>query len=466
MWVALAALGATVATGLPAQQTVQQAVPDARHRLRGVVHDSLAGAPLVGALVQLVAEEPPGDSIPAVLATTTDSLGQFHFAALPAGRYRLGFFHDMLDGVGIAPVVRPLRIPDDLPRRDPLLLAGPSASTIRRAVCTDTVAGVAVGRVRDASRDTPPDSGTVVSEWLEMTLSARGLTRHPQRRQQPIGRGGWFVACGLPRAGTLRLSATTTRDSTERVEYTMTGDGLLRRDLFPPAQEDSTVVRLQGRVVRAGDGQPVPGALVQVGATGSEAPVTTRSEADGAWRLTTRPSGSRTLEVRAVGFYPVQQPIAVTADVERRTRPLRTELTSMKALLDTVKVLARYDRYQTATEFTERRRSGVGRFLTATQIAQRQPLVVSDLFLAMPGIAVERDSTGMPVLRMRGLFAERCEPAIYVNGFQMQGFDASTLDTFLHPDELLGVEVYTESTVPPQFSPGMSGCGSLVFWTR
>ena len=457
----IATLLAVVTASLPAQPP-----SPGFHALRGVVHDSLTGAPLREALVQLVVDTSAEATPAAVRAVLSDSLGRFHFDSIPTGRYRLGFFHDLLDGTGIAPVVQMLEIPRDLPRGDPLVLASPSAATMRRALCADTSGGTAMGRMRHAAHGTARDGGTVITEWLEVTLSPRGLTRRPQRRLHPVEAGGWYVACGLPRAGAVLLSATGGTDSTERVEHAMPLDGLLRQDLFLPSPGDTTRLLIQGLVQRAGDGRPISGALIQVGATGSVTPSTTRSDADGRWRLTTGALGSRTLEIKAVGFYPVQQPIAMAPEAPDVTAPIRTALTSMKAVLDTVKVMARYDRYRIATEFTERRRSGVGRYLTANQIAGRQVLVVSDLFTVMPGVYVERDSTGMPVLLMRGLFADRCVPAIFVNGFQMQGFDAQALDTFIHPEELLGVEVYTESTVPPQFSPGMSGCGSLVFWTR
>ena len=31
---------------------------------------------------------------------------------------------------------------------------------------------------------------------------------------------------------------------------------------------------------------------------------------------------------------------------------------------------------------------------------------------------------------------------------------------------MAGIEVYTGAMVPPEFQPGMIGCGSIVIWTR
>jgi hypothetical protein len=41
------------------------------------------------------------------------------------------------------------------------------------------------------------------------------------------------------------------------------------------------------------------------------------------------------------------------------------------------------------------------------------------------------------------------------------------LDMLVSPDQLLGMEVYQANHAPPQFqSSPMTGCGSIVIWTR
>jgi hypothetical protein len=55
---------------------------------------------------------------------------------------------------------------------------------------------------------------------------------------------------------------------------------------------------------------------------------------------------------------------------------------------------------------------------------------------------------------------------VYLNGFNLGATSLTDIDMLVKPEQLLGVEVYAAGLVPPQFEPGMSGCGSLVFWTR
>ena len=48
----------------------------------------------------------------------------------------------------------------------------------------------------------------------------------------------------------------------------------------------------------------------------------------------------------------------------------------------------------------------------------------------------------------------------------MSFMDVNDINDWVHPDEVAGIEVYPEGTVPPQFQEGLSGCGSVVIWTK
>jgi hypothetical protein len=72
----------------------------------------------------------------------------------------------------------------------------------------------------------------------------------------------------------------------------------------------------------------------------------------------------------------------------------------------------------------------------------------------------------LPGAHHDGVIADRCTPAVYLNGFPLGAASLTDIDLLVKPETLLGVEVYAAGLVPPQVEPGMSGCGSLVFWTR
>ena len=94
----------------------------------GIVRDSIAGMPLAGALVQLLA----ADSLARFNRTAvSDSLGRFTLGDVADGRYTIGFLHPMLDSLGIEPPLREVYI--DGHRPVSVDLAIPSPARIRAA---------------------------------------------------------------------------------------------------------------------------------------------------------------------------------------------------------------------------------------------------------------------------------------------------------------------------------------------
>ena len=265
-------------------------------------------------------------------------------------------------------------------------------------------------------------------------------------------------------------------DSTDIIELEVPAGGYLRRELYlgpahivhpEPAPNAAPLRaplrpwraghgRLSGTVVTASEGRPLAGAQVRI-RDGPQA----RVNGMGEWTLIGAPGGTRMLEVRAVGYYPERRAV----DLVDGAAPILTGLTTMKAMLDTVRISASRVR-NNVTGFEERRRSSFGRYVTPEDIARRQPIVTSDLFRNVPGVRVERTERGDSYFTVRGIFAERCAPAIYIDGQNMSVLSVDDIDNWIHPDEVAGIEVYAAGTAPARFQPGLSGCGSIVIWTK
>ncbi len=452
----------------------------------GVVHDSVAGKPLAGALVQLVG----ADSLSRFGQTVvSDWQGQFAFKDVPDGRYTLGFYHPMLDSLGLEPMQRAVSVAGL--RAVHADLAIPSAAHLRTIICgppsPQNSGAVVIGIVRDA-RDRSPAAGvTVAAEWVEYSLGKGGLIRRAPRRVTTTKESGWFGLCNVPSPGTMTLIASRAADSTDVIEVEVGAGGFLRRELsigaartvisgdtvlgavrrdtafrterlaLPPRRIHLGNGKLSGTVVAVNSGRPLAGAQVAI-ANGPQ----TRANERGEWTLADAPAGTRMLEVRAVGYYPARQ----TVDVIDGAAPVRVALATFKSVLDTMKVIADYDRFSNYAGFRERSRSGLGRFFTDADLARRQVVVTTDLFRNMQGVFVDSNSDPEQQITMRGVFSERCVPAVYLNGTLMVGIDMAGIDAFVRPKDVVGIEVYSQTQAPPQFQPGLSGCGSLVFWTR
>ena len=453
-----------------------QAPDTTRTTVGGIVHDSIAGMPLAGAVVQLVSVDPS-----ARLARTaiTDSLGAFTLDDVPAGRYMLGFFHEMLDSLGVEPPVREVSVDGRRPLRADLAI--PSPARLRAAICRAASAGdsgaLVVGVVRDARDGVPAAKVTVAVMWVELSFGARGLTRHMPRRVTTTADNGWFSVCNVPGTGTIALAASRGADSTDLIEVEVPQERFLRRDLYvgparvvgtgdvrtdtlapPPGRRRIGDGRLSGTVVTAVGGTPLAGAQVGI----HDGPQTNANER-GEWTLVGAPLGTRMLQVRAVGYYPDHRPVNVVAGAA----PIRIALMTMKAVLDTVQVTASRLLEQ-SRGFAERRRGGVGRYLTPEDIARRNPIVTSDLFRMVPGMRVDRSPLGDTQVSMRGTFEEHCTPNVYLDGHFMRGLSADDIDGWVKPNEVAGIEIYTGPGTPAQFNPGLSSevCGSIVIWTK
>ncbi len=434
----------------------------------GIVHDSIAARPLAGAVVQLVA----ADTLANFGRTSiSDATGRFSFDSVPTGRYTIGFFHPMLDSLGLEPIARAVVVNGT--RAVQSDLAVPSPARLRSAICGAPSGpgggAVLIGSVRDALGRAPAPGVTVIAEWIELTFGRGGMTRRMPRRTATTRENGWFSLCNVPGPGLIMLMATRGADSTAMIEVQVSATGFQRRELYlgparlvTPAADSARKIhvgdgRLSGVVRTSTDDRPLGGA--QIGIVGGP---NTRSNARGEWTLTDAPSGTRMLEVRAVGYYPERRAV----DIVDSIAPMRVALATFKSVLDTMKISATRTVDMNLVGFQERRRSSVGRFLTPSDIAVRQPFVTSEIFRAVSGLFLDRTMDAEEKVMMRGVFEDRCEPAIYINGQWMNGLSSGDLDGFIRPNDIAGIEVYMAGQVPAQFQPGLGGCGSLVFWTK
>ena len=437
----------------------------------GVVHDSLARRTLAGAIVQLVGSD---GNAQVGRSAVSDSVGRFSIGGVPAGRYALGFFHPILDSLGVEAPLREVYVEDARPVR--VDLATPSPVRLRTAICgrgaSGDVGAVIVGIVRDARSGAPVANVTVTGQWFELSFRTEGLVREMPRLAATTGANGWFALCNVPRGGTISLVAGRGADSTDHLEVEIPAEGFMRRELFlapsrvatadtSPADAASRSPRrrltgdgrLTGTVVTAVGSIPLAGATVGI-VDGPQ----TRTDEQGSWALSQAPLGTRMLEVRAIGYYPVRRAVDVVAGAA----PIRTALSTMKAVLDTVKVVASRLTDVNMKGFAERRKTTGGRFFTPDDIARRQPIVTTDMFRIVPGVRFDG-----PHLMMRDIMDEDCIPAVYVDAHYMRDLTIDEIDGFVQPSEIAGIEVYLPGRpAPAQFQPTLGGCGSIVIWTK
>jgi hypothetical protein len=448
-----------------AQPSVQVAM------VSGTVRDSIARAPLASARVQLVAADDPSRFGRVVV---TDSLGRFRIDSVPDGRYTIGFFHSLLDSLAIEPPLRQVVVRDGLPVV--AHLATPSPARLRAAFCDaqqmDST-GVVVGVLRDARDRSAAPGVNVLAEWLNVSLVGGSVSRDVSRMETTTRETGWFVLCNVPRTGTLALSASRGADSVDRVDVTIPRGGFVRRDLYlgtgrgvvSTGSDSAARVRtgdgaLRGTVVALVDQTPIGGALVRM-VDGPQ----TRSNDRGEWTLDNLPLGTRTLEVRAISFLPERRAVDVVGDAA----PVTVVMSSVRAVLDTVRVAAMRRDARDMQEFEDRRQMGLGKFITVDEIAKQKPFYTTDLFKTIPGMRVQRAALGNGFIEVRaGVLTSQtwCSPSVYLDERYVGILDIDDINTMISPADITGIEIYAGLSAPARFQRGVGDCGAIVIWSN
>ena len=418
----------------------------------GTVRDSIGGVPLGGAIVQLVADS--ANAMPRM--AVADSSGRYRIDGVPRGRYIISFLHPLLDSLTLEPVLHSLAVAGD--RAVAYDLGTPSGSRLRNVFCASSPGGAVVGVVRDAKDGQPLTNVSVVAEWIDMVIARGGVTSRPSSRVATTNANGWFALCGVPGPGNISLHARRNTDSTDRVDLSVPAGLFARRDLFVGASKGNGTLR--GRIVNR-KGDALAGAIVTVAPEGR-----TRSNADGDWILEGLPLGTRILDVRAIGFFPERRPV----DIVEAATLVRVQMATFESVLDTMRVRVSALRGADEGGFEQRRRSsGSGRFLTEQDIRRRAPTEISDIFKSIPGVYHTPNGLDSSIT-MRSAFGSfaggdgRCYPNVFIDGNSIPAM-VSDLDGWLRPTDISSIEVYPDAP-PPQFQVALSGCGSVVIWTK
>ena len=443
--------------------------------ISGFVRDSLSSTPLAGAILQLV---PAATPWAAGRTARTDSIGRYRIDSVPGGNYLLGFQHPRLDTLGLDAITRQLDIApfQRIVRAD---LAIPSGRTFVASLCDGKPdsAGAVIGRVFNAD-ETPLTRGSVSVRWGEMRAGVGGVRRVPVTITAAFGADGRYVACGLPTDAPMLVSARatagtdTTRIGTSGdIELTFAaGNPLLHRNLYIafPDTTTSTIAgapasarrartgtaRLSGRVLGA-KGAPVAGARVSI----QDTDITAVTDSAGAFRVAGLPSGTRAVEVIAIGY----QPLRSAADLRPNRETVVTfTATATVTTLGAVNVTGiKRDR----AGFGERRASGRGFFLDGNAIEQRGSQSISQALIMAPtlkGNGYDQQNPTRPLISGRA----NCTPTAYVDGQRMNDGLAG-VDNLLTVRRVGGIEVYgNPAEAPAQFRSMDGSCAVILVWTR
>jgi hypothetical protein len=198
------------------------------------------------------------------------------------------------------------------------------------------------------------------------------------------------------------------------------------------------------------------------------------SDDDGRFSLGSVPPGNQVLEVRRIGYVAAVQWIKI---VSGETLSLQITLALVPVPLKAVEVRGAAALLPAMQGFEERRTRGKGHFFNRAEIARMQPRVLTDVLRRVPGVQVGAATGGSfggnEMVRMdRAIGAtgmRQCPVLFYINGMPFQITGDMSINQYVAPEEVIGVEIYSGSSqIPSEFQAGLmnSRCGVIVIWTR
>ena len=452
----------------------------AQGSIAGTVYDSLrTRAPLANATVVLVERS---------RYATTDARGHFQIDSVPDGHYTLGILHAVLDSFDLQLPAVPVDVAGG--RSVAVALSTPSQATAYSRICPgphDTDTGVIIGRVRDVDDRSPLANATVRTEWTELTVTPGHIERGRARDAARTSRDGSYMVCGVPTRTPIDVDVEF-EDFVAGPSVLLLGDRLIARVDLALSRQDSAArtdalgdsanaalgaagtASLRGTVLGA-DGRVMRDAIVSVLGTQRSG----RTDAAGTFKIDRIPAGTRTVEVRLIGWEPM------TVAMDFSTSATRDTLLSVGRQAQT---LAQVDINRTAapsswmerTGFEHRRKMGLGGFLTKEDIARHPASDLAALLDRARGVRMMYPA-GWPMPMLRGGQGGSCVPNYFLDGSPYLVEDAgppgpkahfSDLSFDVPPESVIGVEVYSNpGAVPAEYDRFSStGCGSIVIWTR
>jgi hypothetical protein len=424
------------------------------HTVSGVVYDSVAGAALPGAIVQVVQLDSVSRFTKKTWWGVADARGHFKIAGIPTGRFAFGFQHDALLALGLESPLRIIDVSSDVA----LDLAIPRGAVVRAQTCAarDSNArdGMLAGHVLDAATAAPLDSVVLEIRWIEVERSAESTQAYrtvPHRVTAAVDLDGKYFACGLAAGSPVNVSVARHGYRDVHGQITIPGGGAMRRDFhLADSRVDRGTASLAGRVVQA-DSLPVGSGRLLVPALGVDVPIT-----DGHFTLSGLPAGTWVAEARAIGYAPE----SATLELVAQTTTSATIVLSPKVQpLDAVTIIGRSPmEMQKLAEILERQRVGFGTIFMPGDERLATAETLGDLAAVAAGFRIGQGDTieGRVIGGSRGL--ARCHPTLYVDGIRN--------GSMVPMKDVLAVAMYPDLTGVPVQWRDMRTCGVIAVWTK
>ena len=439
------------------------------HVVSGVVFDSIARAPLVGAVVQIAL----ADASAKIFTTTADAAGHYRVAGLPAGRFGIVFQHDALNALGIEAPLRAFELGTDT--SVVMNLAIESGPVTRLRSCGKDAGGesdgMLAGYVVDAARVSPIPHATVVIRWIETALQRSGFRAVPKEKTVTAGDDGRYLACGVPSDVGIDVDVSAQSFLHVAGRVTIPPGGAARQDFHLPIKGAPSTASLSARVIGT-DSLPIVSGVVSVDALSMDTPVR-----NGSFTLGGIPAGTWFVEVKSLGHDP-QTVMMLAGDVSSTATTVVLERTPV--VLDAVTVIGKAGREaRILSDILSRNSTAAGTTFLPGNSWLKAAETTTDVLRAARGFTQKGMDRveGRPYVSKGGTLLP-CQskaadaPAandksvmIYLDGNRyVGGFEVLNRDVL--PRQILAIEAYPDVISAPAAWRTNDACAVIAVWTR
>lgn len=359
-----------------------------------------------------------------------------------------------------------------------LTLTPPRSIVTCPAEMDPSLTGLA-GVVRDTLQGILIPGATVTASWTEGEGRRRTVSVDADSE-------GVYVLCGLPPLEDLTVSARFASFRTDPAHVNIAPGPPAGWNILVGVEEGELASlltvpgRIVGRVLDRRSGRPVEAANVVLSDTLLAEDRQGMTDGSGRFMFTDLDPGMYRVTVDHLTFDALDQLVSLPSD---RTVQVDFELSADPIELAPIVVTALREKRLELQGFYDRRELGeaigAGVFLTRDDIQDAGAIRVTHYLGRIPGLRTECQGSGNNncVIRMTrgapslsGSAEYGCVSTnVYLDGVRVirdgEGFSDS-IDNFVSPSEVAGIEVYRgPSELPAEFGGAVGRCGAIVIWT-
>ncbi len=188
----------------------------------------------------------------------------------------------------------------------------------------------------------------------------------------------------------------------------------------------------------------------------------THTDSLGRFKFLRLAPGTFDVSFRRLSYTPLVVSLEVTPG---DTTDVDLTLDAAAEALPTVVVQGAKEHSRDLDGFEDRRRQGLGHYVTRADIQNRDPLLLSDMMRTVPGtMLTPTNILGRMVLKFSR--SPSCTPNYFIDGLFVPNFNIDDMPV----RDVEGIELYAGfAGLPGQFAkqmPGSKVCGTVVIWTR